>query len=210
MPRKTFTAGSELLDSELNTYFMDQVVMTYASATARNTAIPSPTEGMLTYLNDTNLYQTYTGSEWVNVLGYMPRVELTKTTDQSVANATYVTATGWTQTEIRGGFTEASGVVTVPLTGRYIVTASTSWNTNAAGSRVMGISINGASSPSIPGSSMTPAGVFTHQTVTHILKLNANDTLQIKVYQSSGGALTLNGAGFGGSGLKFVVEYLGY
>lgn len=35
-------------------------VMVYASAAARNSAIPSPSEGMLTYLQDTNTLEMYT------------------------------------------------------------------------------------------------------------------------------------------------------
>jgi hypothetical protein len=45
--------------------FIGQTVRTYASASARNTAIPSPTEGMVTYLNDTDQIEVWSGSAWV-------------------------------------------------------------------------------------------------------------------------------------------------
>jgi hypothetical protein len=40
-------------------------VRTFANATARTAAIPSPTEGIVSYLNDVNLIQTNNGSAWV-------------------------------------------------------------------------------------------------------------------------------------------------
>jgi hypothetical protein len=40
-------------------------VQTFANAAARTAAIPTPTEGIVSYLNDTNLLQTNNGSAWV-------------------------------------------------------------------------------------------------------------------------------------------------
>ena len=42
-------------------------VRVYASASARNSAITSPTEGMCVYLTDEDTLQIYTGSAWVAV-----------------------------------------------------------------------------------------------------------------------------------------------
>jgi hypothetical protein len=44
---------------------MDQTVMVFASATARDGAILSPSEGMTVYLQDVNKYQQWNGSAWV-------------------------------------------------------------------------------------------------------------------------------------------------
>lgn len=63
--RKTFVGGDILLASELNGFLMDQSVMVFDDAAARTTAIPSPVEGMVTYLKDTNALFTYSGSGWV-------------------------------------------------------------------------------------------------------------------------------------------------
>lgn len=68
MPIKIFQNGYPLPASDINTYLMEQSVMTFASSTARATAIPTPTEGMLTYLEDTNVFQYYTGSAWANLV----------------------------------------------------------------------------------------------------------------------------------------------
>jgi hypothetical protein len=63
MPRKEFEAFTRLDASDVNTYLMDQAVMTFAGTAARGSAITSPVEGMLTYREDTNLYEYY-NSNW--------------------------------------------------------------------------------------------------------------------------------------------------
>lgn len=67
MAYKTFANGYTLNASELNTYLMNQSVIVFADATARSTALTSPTEGMVTYLSDTNALEYYTGSAWATV-----------------------------------------------------------------------------------------------------------------------------------------------
>jgi hypothetical protein len=67
MPRKTFTAGEVLAAADVNTFLMDQSVMTFADSTARGSAIPSPTEGMVTYLNDTDALEVFNGTAYATV-----------------------------------------------------------------------------------------------------------------------------------------------
>jgi len=67
VPRKVFVAGEILTAADVNTNLMDQAVMVFADAAARTTAIPSPTEGMVTYLSDSNTVEAYNGSAFVNV-----------------------------------------------------------------------------------------------------------------------------------------------
>lgn len=67
--RKTFVAGNVLTATEVNDYLMDQAVMRFASASARSTALPSPSEGMMSYLDSTNAVEVYNGASWVNVTG---------------------------------------------------------------------------------------------------------------------------------------------
>ncbi|OUT68739.1 MAG: hypothetical protein CBB70_05485 [Planctomycetaceae bacterium TMED10] len=61
---KNFTDGSVLTAAEVNTYLMEQTVMVFADATARDAAVTSPTEGMNAYLKDTNSLVYYDGSVW--------------------------------------------------------------------------------------------------------------------------------------------------
>lgn len=67
--KKTFSAGETLLASDVNSYLMDQAVMVFDDASARTTAIPSPSEGMVTYLRDVDLVQAWNGAEWVEISG---------------------------------------------------------------------------------------------------------------------------------------------
>lgn len=63
--KKTFIAGEVLTASDVNSYLMDQTVMRFASSSARSTALPSPDEGMLSYLDDTDAVEYYDGSAWL-------------------------------------------------------------------------------------------------------------------------------------------------
>ena len=65
MPRKTFTAGTLATASDVNTYLMNQSVMTFANASARNTAITSPSEGMVTYQEQADHLTVYNGTDWI-------------------------------------------------------------------------------------------------------------------------------------------------
>jgi hypothetical protein len=47
---------------------MNQSVITFTSATARSSAITTPIKGMVTYLEDKNLYEYWTGSNWATLL----------------------------------------------------------------------------------------------------------------------------------------------
>lgn len=64
-----FTTGDILTATAANEYLASQVVMVFASASARTSAIASPQEGMMSYLKDTNSVEYYSGSAWVAVGG---------------------------------------------------------------------------------------------------------------------------------------------
>jgi hypothetical protein len=69
MPRKEFEAFTRLDASDVNTYLMDQSIMSFAGTAARGSAIATPVEGMATYLEDSNLVSIYDGTDWKNSLG---------------------------------------------------------------------------------------------------------------------------------------------
>ena len=64
-----FNTGDVLTAAQANGYLASQVVMVFASAAARTSAIASPQEGMFSYLKDTNSTEYYSGSAWVAVGG---------------------------------------------------------------------------------------------------------------------------------------------
>jgi len=69
MPRKTFVAGDVQISCDVNGFLMDQSVMTFADSTARSSAIGTATEGMLTYLADTNAFEYWNGTAYEALAG---------------------------------------------------------------------------------------------------------------------------------------------
>lgn len=68
MAYKVFSNGNALNASELNTYLMNQSVISFASTTARDAALTAPVEGQLVWLEDSNKYVYYTGSAWADLI----------------------------------------------------------------------------------------------------------------------------------------------
>ncbi len=63
---KLFNTGDVLTAAQVNTYLMEQTVMVFADAAARTTALSGiVSEGMISYLKDTNAVEVYNGSAWV-------------------------------------------------------------------------------------------------------------------------------------------------
>jgi hypothetical protein len=62
MPRKEFESFTRLDASDVNTFLMDQTVQSFADSTARASAITTPVEGMVTYLNDIDSLSVYNGT----------------------------------------------------------------------------------------------------------------------------------------------------
>jgi hypothetical protein len=90
MPRKVFTAGEVLTAADVNSFLMNQAVMTFADASARTSAIPSPSEGMITYLNSTDTLQFWSGTAWTDLIVNASRI-VTGTSDKA-GNYTLVAA----------------------------------------------------------------------------------------------------------------------
>lgn len=67
--RKTFVAGAVLTAAEVQNYLQDQAVMVFAGTATRSSAIPSPSEGMVTYRIDTKQLEYYNGTAWTAVGG---------------------------------------------------------------------------------------------------------------------------------------------
>lgn len=68
MPFLDFTAGQTLTAAQVDDYLMRQTVMVFDNSSARSSALGTVvTEGMITYLKDTNAVEKYTGSAWEGV-----------------------------------------------------------------------------------------------------------------------------------------------
>jgi len=63
---KDWTAGDVLTAADVDGYLMRQTVMTFADASARDTALSGVlNEGMMAYLEDTDVTTFYDGSNWI-------------------------------------------------------------------------------------------------------------------------------------------------
>jgi len=67
MPRKVFDAGEVLSASDVNEFLMDQMVQTFAGTAARGSAIGSATAGMITYLSDSDTFEYWNGTSYVQL-----------------------------------------------------------------------------------------------------------------------------------------------
>jgi len=66
---KDWAAGDVLTAADVDGYLMRQTVMTFADASARDTALSGVLdEGMVAYLEDVNALTVYNGSAWVAVI----------------------------------------------------------------------------------------------------------------------------------------------
>jgi hypothetical protein len=99
MAFKVFSNGSTLPASDLNDYLMRQSVMVFSNSTARASAITTPNEGMLSWLEDVNRFQYYSGTAWVD-LGDEPSGWSDKSANYSIVAADLGTTIRSTSTAI--------------------------------------------------------------------------------------------------------------
>lgn len=98
---KVWATGDLVSASDFNDYIMEQVIMTFANSTARDSAVSSPQEGMFCFLADSNTLQFYNGSSWASFIGE--------------GDITGVTITTSSTSGLSGGATATSGAFTSTL-----------------------------------------------------------------------------------------------
>lgn len=107
--RRTFAAGEVLTATNVMNYLQDQAVMTFAGTAARGSAIGSAvSEGMVSYLADSNQIEVYDGSVWKPTLG-LAQVAPTSVTPVGAGSASYtaageITYTGVNSLRVNGVF----------------------------------------------------------------------------------------------------------
>lgn len=203
MTRKTFIAGQPLTASEVNTYLMTQAVQTYADAAARTTAIPTPTEGQIVYLNDVNQFQaSHGGTTWYPIAGQMPLFDATRLSTMNLLTGTETLITFSPATVNRGGFVYNAGLITVPHAGLYDITALIGWSGNSTGYRINRVYVNGSTTVLNDYNSPGMANAFIHGANITGLTLAAGDTIEVRGLQNSGATLTA------GTQTRLIVRYV--
>jgi hypothetical protein len=67
--RKTFVTNTVLTAADVQDFLMDQSVMVFSNSTTRGSGIPSPTEGMVSYLTGSDSLEAYNGTAWTSAAG---------------------------------------------------------------------------------------------------------------------------------------------
>jgi hypothetical protein len=89
---KVFSNGSVLNASEINDNLMNQSVMVFSNSTTRAAALTAPVEGMLTWLEDVNRYESYNGTAWVQLINPNAWTSYTPTTSNLTLGNGTITA----------------------------------------------------------------------------------------------------------------------
>jgi hypothetical protein len=181
--KKTFTAGEVLTASDVNTYLMEQSVMNFAGTAARASAIPTPSEGMVSYRSDTDNVEFYNGSSWLSVGGEQFITSASFTTQSSIDFTSALTDTY----KSYRFYIEWRGSV---ATGLYLQYKATSSNI-ATGYYAGG---NFGSSLGSTGSHGARDGVLSYYICDHATSGSSQSVMTITRASSSTG--TLNAVGF--------------
>lgn len=132
MAYTVFANGNVLNASQLNDNLMNQSVIVFGSDLARDSAIPAPPEGMVTYLEDVDLITIYSGGSWRDSLSPTGGV-LQVVTDFTTTN-TSSSSTSFTDTTLSATITPKS------VSSKILVLVSQSGVVKSAGN--LGNSVN--------------------------------------------------------------------
>jgi hypothetical protein len=218
-PYKTFSSGEVLTASDLQQYSVDQSIFTFASSADRTTNLPSPSQGMMSFLNDSGTvwqyYELYNASTnpagasaagWYPVPGsavFMGTCGSFTTTNGVAADAG---ATGNLYTENidplgwHSAVTNTQRIIPT-VAGVYRFSSNAIFASNATGSRAASFFKNAVrafttSNTAIGGGNDTPVGG------SFVISMNGTTDYFVASYnQTSGGNLAM-------SSVVTVVEFL--
>ena len=113
---KTFVAGQILSASEVNTYLMEQSVMVFGSTAGtatpiRSSVLPSPADGMVTYIKATDTLEIYDGANWQvigSTAGWTSYTPTLSGCSQGNGTLSFAYAVNGKTTHLRGRFTLGS------------------------------------------------------------------------------------------------------
>lgn len=166
---KLFNTGDVLTAAQVNTYLQEQVVMVFADATARTTALSGVlAEGMVSYLKDTNATEVYDGSNWVSIGASGDITGITTGTDSGLT----------------GGVT--SGTADLKLNLNFNAQTGTTY-TLVVGDLNKLVTCSNASAITVT----VPPSVFSAGNQIHVQQIGAG---QVSFAQGSGVTITSTGA----------------
>jgi hypothetical protein len=180
--RKVWAADEVLSADDLQDYIQDQVVFVYESSGARASGILSPTEGMVSYLRDTNQVSVYNGTAWVDIA---PDVGTPGTYTKVTTDFKGRVTAGTTLAAADIPVINASSLPNVGTSGTF-----TKVGVDEKGRVVTGTTLNADDVPTIPISKTSGLqgaldGKLSNNTGTH--------TGLLSLIAGVGGAITANG-----------------
>jgi hypothetical protein len=221
---KTFVAGDVLTAAQVQGYLQDQAVMKFASSATRAGAIASPTQGMVSFLTDSNTYWQYyeaynsgtnpggaASAGWYPLEGTVLFAGKRSNTSASIPNDTY-TVISFNTFSCAGSTSNTSTIqinsATIPSTftvrnaGWYSITGSLrtpAWSSTAGTARAIAInksSTTYTTNTIIQATETDPTGAAgaINESATYLLA--AGDVIRMFIYQNSGGAATNNDTNF--------------
>jgi len=204
LPRKVFVANEILTAGAVNTNLMDQAVMVFADAAARTAALGSPSEGMVTYLEDTDSLELYT-TVWGPVSPAITRADLPAGSVLQVVSTTKVDTFSSSSTS----YTDVTGLsVTITPTSsssKILVLARVAMGNSANLSTSRGQVLRG--STAIGGGTAAgsrSSGAFQYRATTGLSEpvnsfieldspaTTSATTYKVQVASESGGVTTIN------------------
>lgn len=208
MPTKTWVVGEEVLAADFNTFVQKQVVATFANSAARTAALPAPTAGMQTWLDDVKRMEVWDGAKWVGtrVAGLAKQ---TGTVSVPMSAETMIPM-GVVEYSV-GGITISGGQVVVPVGGLYLFTGSLG-SINGTGNAPMTGMVQTILNPSAGGALKNSAKVeswFPNMTVSQMAVLPAGGTCSLAVYNGMTTAGFSDPTGGAGQASKIGVQLVG-
>jgi hypothetical protein len=142
-------------------------VMVFADAAARTAAIPTPSEGMITYLEDTNAVEKYDGSAFVNVdTGKILQVvQVVKDDTFSTSSSSAVDVTGLSAT-----------ITPIATSSKVLVLLDVAWSMSATANRaIRPILTDGSNNDLMPAASGTSYILhqYQHSFTTNMARFSA-------------------------------------
>jgi hypothetical protein len=124
---------------------------------------------------------------------------------QSVPNATTTTLLWNTVSEdTDSGYNSGTGLYTVVTPGLWLFSARANWASNATGVRDIQMQLNNGIIAESSGPSNGDPGGQGRNSISWVGRLNANDVLQVTVFQTSGGALNFVSGGSTGFSAAWI------
>jgi hypothetical protein len=183
VPRKVFVAGEILTAADVNANLMDQAVMVFDDAAARTAAIPSPIEGMVTYLKDTDALEKYT-TDWVSAAPQkvLQVVQDIKTDTETISTGTFTAVSGLSAAITPSSASNKVLITVVVYAGGSDSGATVSFRLTGGNSGTFIGDAGSGSQQRVAGVTFTGSGSTSFQEVLVISYLDSPNTISAVTY----------------------------